>query len=512
MKNIYFLLSAGLLLASCGPSHTVVQSEPYQPAPVVEPYQPAPVMDVSYQSFYDQLSPYGSWVSYPGYGYVWIPNAGPDFRPYATNGNWIYTNAGWTWASNYNWGWAPFHYGRWFFENGYGWIWVPGNEWAPAWVSWRGGGDYYGWAPLGPGVSVNMALNSYNPPVYYWNFVPRRYMGNPGWHNHYVNQNQNVTIINNTTIINNYSGSDRNRYAYAPGPDPVEVRRVSGNNFTPVQIREANQPGERITGNQYLIYHPRVSSTVAPRGEAAGRPSTPAPARYENFSNMRPSTQYRANSQPANNQPAVNQGASNPGYTQPNTNPQPVNNPRPSMQSPVSNPPANNQPANNPRFTSQSPAASVPVNNQPANNPRFTTQSSAASAPVNSQPANNPRTVTQSPASNAPVNNQPANNPRTAAQSPASNQPVTATQPVNRNGNEMRSNRYNRTKEKTRPQTIPVAQPAQTTPQTTPQATGRASGNRNAGNSHPVQTPPASDDKPGQKPTEKPRTREADNN
>jgi hypothetical protein len=125
------------------------------------------VEEVSYQSFYDQLSPYGNWINYPGYGYVWSPNAGPDFQPYATNGNWIYTNAVWTWASNYNWGWAPFHYGRWFYENGYGWMWVPGNEWAPAWVSWRGGGDYYGWAPLGPGVSVNMALSNYNPPMNY---------------------------------------------------------------------------------------------------------------------------------------------------------------------------------------------------------------------------------------------------------------------------------------------------------------------------------------------------------
>ncbi len=92
-----------------------------------------------------------------------------DFQPYATNGNWMYTEAGWTWASDYNWGWAPFHYGRWFYENGYGWMWVPGSEWAPAWVSWSSGGDYYGWAPLGPSVSVNMALSNYNPPSNYWN-------------------------------------------------------------------------------------------------------------------------------------------------------------------------------------------------------------------------------------------------------------------------------------------------------------------------------------------------------
>ncbi|MEJ0079595.1 MAG: DUF6600 domain-containing protein [Puia sp.] len=128
MKKINFILSATLFFASCGPT-TVIQSDSYQPASV------APVEEVSYQSFYDQLAPYGNWISYPGYGYVWSPNAGPDFQPYATNGNWIYTNAGWTWASDYNWGWAPFHYGRWFYENGYGWMWVPGSEWAPAWLA-----------------------------------------------------------------------------------------------------------------------------------------------------------------------------------------------------------------------------------------------------------------------------------------------------------------------------------------------------------------------------------------
>jgi len=309
MKNIYLILAASLLIASCGPT-TVVQSDSYHPAP-----PPPPVAEVSYQSFYDQLSPYGNWINYPGYGYVWMPNAGPDFRPYSSNGNWVYSDAGWTWASNYNWGWAPFHYGRWFYENGYGWLWVPGNEWAPAWVSWRGGGEYYGWAPLGPQVSVDVALSNYNPPVNYWNFVPSRYMGNPGWHNYYVNESRNVTIIHQTTIINNYSGTNRSRYNYAPGPDPNEVRRVSGNNFNTVQIREANTPGERISGSQYVIYHPRVNATPASRGDAPGRPATPAPARVEQFNNTRPSSQYPAYNQPSGNQPANNQRpvSENPG-------------------------------------------------------------------------------------------------------------------------------------------------------------------------------------------------------
>ncbi len=376
MKNIYFLLAASLLIASCGPT-TVVQSI------LISLRLPRWLRKYLISHFTTSLSPYGNWINYPGYGYVWMPNAGPDFQPYATNGNWIYTNAGWTWASNYSWGWAPFHYGRWFYENGYGWMWVPGNEWAPAWVSWRGGGDYYGWAPLGPHVSVDMALNNYNPPANYWNFVPRRYMGNPNWHNYYVNGGRNVTIINNTTIINNYSGTNRDRYAYAPGPDPNEVRRVSGNNFRQVQIHEMNTPGERVSGSQYNIYQPVVSA-AATRADAAGRPATPAPTRYESFHNVRPNAQY----------PAYNQQNNNPAQA---NNPQPPANTRPGTQSPASNQPVNYPPANNP-----GPAYPAAGNNQPVNHNRPSNTNPGYDQPVTQpqlqEPAVRPRTEPQNPA------------------------------------------------------------------------------------------------------------------
>jgi len=119
---------------------------------------PAQQSAASFQLFYDELSPYGMWVDYPNYGYVWIPNVDPGFSPYATNGRWIYTDDGWTWVSDYPWGWATFHYGRWDYDNAYGWLWVPDNEWGPAWVSWRRSPGYYGWAPMRPGVSINIAF------------------------------------------------------------------------------------------------------------------------------------------------------------------------------------------------------------------------------------------------------------------------------------------------------------------------------------------------------------------
>ena len=33
---------------------------------------------------------------------------------------------------------------------GRGWCWIPGTTWGPAWVNWRWGGGYVGWAPMAP--------------------------------------------------------------------------------------------------------------------------------------------------------------------------------------------------------------------------------------------------------------------------------------------------------------------------------------------------------------------------
>ncbi|HEX2656764.1 MAG TPA: DUF6600 domain-containing protein, partial [Polyangia bacterium] len=107
----------------------------------------------AYEQFRDTLAPYGAWVDDPDYGTVWVPSTasvGADFSPYATSGGWTDSEYGWTWVSDFAWGWAPFHYGRWTTIAGHGWAWVPGTIWGPAWVSWRAGAGYVGWAPLPP--------------------------------------------------------------------------------------------------------------------------------------------------------------------------------------------------------------------------------------------------------------------------------------------------------------------------------------------------------------------------
>jgi hypothetical protein len=139
-------------LALASPTPQQPAPPPVASAPASAPQSPPPAADVTYQEFYDALSPYGTWVQMPGYGYVWQPLATvQDFRwrPY-TLGHWIYTDDGWTWASDEPFGWLTYHYGRWMRTHTLGWVWFPGDEWAPAWVSWRYGNDFVGWAPLPP--------------------------------------------------------------------------------------------------------------------------------------------------------------------------------------------------------------------------------------------------------------------------------------------------------------------------------------------------------------------------
>jgi hypothetical protein len=240
---------------------------------------------VSFQVFYDDLSPYGTWVDNPDYGYVWVPDVAPGFTPYATNGHWIMTDEGWTWVSNYPWGWAPFHYGRWYTDPNYGPIWVPDNEWGPGWVTWRRSGDYYGWAPIGPGVSINVAYsNSYDVPYNQWTFVRGRDFGRRDINNYYVNNSNNVTIINNSTVINNTRIDRSHNVTYNAGPERAEVEKRAGRKFTPVAIKETSKPGQNLSNNQLQIYRPQVQKTVS-----AGM--KPAPTKVASLKEVKPPAQ-----------------------------------------------------------------------------------------------------------------------------------------------------------------------------------------------------------------------------
>ena len=231
--------------------------------------------DVSLQSFYDELSPYGQWIKDPQYGYVWRPDVDQEeFRPYYTNGRWAMTEYGNTWVSNYDWGWAPFHYGRWVYNRYNNWVWIPDTVWGPAWVSWRSGGGYYGWAPLGPSISIgiNIGRGGYRIPDMCWNFIPYNNIYYSNYPRYYGNRNrvyiQNTVIINNTYV--------RNNRTYYTGPRADDIRRATNQRVTVYNVNRDSRPGaSRIDNNTVNIYTPRpgrgsANANSAPRDAVQG--------------------------------------------------------------------------------------------------------------------------------------------------------------------------------------------------------------------------------------------------
>jgi hypothetical protein len=149
------LLSAAALLSSPARAQTY-EGEAVPPPPPEDDAQPPPPDAVppaqppDENTFEQNLSPYGRWIDTPEYGRVWVPyDTSPDWQPY-TDGRWVDTQWGWSFASTVPWGWAVFHYGRWGFAPALGWFWVPGFVWAPAWVSWRYYPGYVCWSPFAP--------------------------------------------------------------------------------------------------------------------------------------------------------------------------------------------------------------------------------------------------------------------------------------------------------------------------------------------------------------------------
>ena len=173
--------------------------------------------------FQAALEPYGEWRRNARFGEVWVPDDRPaGWRPY-TEGHWVYTDDwGWYWVADdeeADWGWVTYHYGRWVHDRG-SWFWVPGDEWAPAWVDWRRGNDYVGWAPLPPELIIDE--DEYTNDPGYWVFVQPRYMIAPRLRTYYLPQQRAVIVFRQTVVVNRTVRLEhnRNRFAVNPGIAP----------------------------------------------------------------------------------------------------------------------------------------------------------------------------------------------------------------------------------------------------------------------------------------------------
>jgi hypothetical protein len=224
--------------------------------------------------FYDNLASYGNWIQRPSYGWVWTPNqVSADWRPYQ-DGHWVWTDEGWTWISDEPYGWATYHYGRWYDDPEVGWSWVPGNEWAPAWVDWQEGENYVGWAPLPPSYDINVGYGGgYRLAPEAYVFVPER---------NFLSVSIGAYIVPRLQVTS-FFGRTRNYTSYRHEGDriynvgvPIErIQRVVGRQVPRYQIADLQGGyqgrGARIQGNRVEIFRPQVQRTqVAP---PASRPA-----------------------------------------------------------------------------------------------------------------------------------------------------------------------------------------------------------------------------------------------
>jgi hypothetical protein len=233
-------------------------------------------VDVSIDFFYDNIGPDGNWVEVADYGYCWQPSvavSNSHWRPYS-DGYWAYTDVGWTWVSYEDFGWATYHYGRWTRLRDRGWFWVPGREWGPAWVSWRTGGDYVGWAPLPPRdrgevdyddrpISGQVDVEFDIGPDYY-NFVDVRYIGEPVLRERIVQPSLNITYISNTVNVTNITYTNSVVYNHGPDYDTLSrystrpIRRMTLERDSNVELSVAAQSRglTRVQGDKLIVAAP----------------------------------------------------------------------------------------------------------------------------------------------------------------------------------------------------------------------------------------------------------------
>ncbi|MBL8297012.1 MAG: FecR domain-containing protein [Rhodanobacteraceae bacterium] len=206
---------------------------------------------------YSDLDEYGSWTEVTEYGNVWFPSrVSVDWAPYR-DGHWIWQDPwGWTWVDDADWGFAPFHYGRWVHVRNR-WGWIPGPisarpVYAPALVAFVGGSNFsvsvstgrpIGWFPLGP-------REVYVPPY-------------RASRNYFTSVNVTNTVINNTYITNVYNDYSSGRNVRAVNYHNREVAgaitAVSSDAF--VNSRSVRQ--QRVAVDSSMVARAEVSQVAA---------------------------------------------------------------------------------------------------------------------------------------------------------------------------------------------------------------------------------------------------------
>jgi hypothetical protein len=230
--------------------------------------------------FGEVLDPHGTWVQDPNYGTLWVPSSaevGADFAPYQSAGHWGVTDAGdWAWESDYDWGYVPFHYGRWVWAGAY-WGWIPGRVYAPAWVTWRvGEGGYIGWAPLPPTWywSSGVAVGLWSVPWAAYCFVPTSYV---------FYGNVSTYVVRDPGMVRHAAGTTR---PYHPASPSAGHHAAGGRQYHPASpsmaaahVPPSSVPKSHVSANtRAMSFATRGATTAMHRNAGASRSLGAGPA------------------------------------------------------------------------------------------------------------------------------------------------------------------------------------------------------------------------------------------
>lgn len=395
--------------------------------------------------FYDSLSPYGTWIDIDGYGRCWRPTVVvtyPGWRPYCNGGHWVWTDSGWYWYSDYSWGWAPFHYGRWFSHPRWGWCWMPGSTWGPSWVSWRYSDAYCGWAPLPPAAYYSPSIGfsyfgsscgvgfSFGLTWDYFTFVSYHDFCGHHYDHHRVPRHEAVQVYNHTTVVNNIIRGNNNTIINQ-GIAPSRITAATGTAIHPVTIRGVTGVhGGTITRHEAIASDGKtltvVRANVPGNEHHAVTGGTPLPTRGG------AQGLTTGNAAPTNPRHTVPTRTVTPGHNTagpgapgnvashvPNTpqTPAPAATPAPPATHNVAAPTGPWAPASPPRAThpprSEVNGGALIIRSEPAANTRANTPAPAPAAPV---PVRQPATTTTPPRVNTPAATPWLNNTRSQPQ------------------------------------------------------------------------------------------------
>lgn len=213
---------------------------------------------VDFDTVVTELAQHGTWQPEAAGKFVFQPKGlPPSWAPFR-EGQWVYTDYGWTWMGRDRGAWATGHYGHWKLEAPGKWVWVPGKDWLAAGVEWFRSGKYVGWRPahldrfnnpLGESTPA-----SSNPEE--WSFVLLEKLRGPLKPEDFADRETTAGLLAAAVPADHIFVAHWD--IPRPGPSP-EVLKDAGGKQPPVwtvRDRPAMEP-DAIGTDGYLAYRPR---------------------------------------------------------------------------------------------------------------------------------------------------------------------------------------------------------------------------------------------------------------